>query len=41
MAKAGTAYDKMIADQVADDPIAFDVAWREVLALVQSLDIPD
>ena len=41
MAKAGTAYDKMIADQAAADPIAFDVAWREVLALVQSLDIPD
>lgn len=41
MAKSGTDYDKMIADQAAADPIAFDVAWREVLDLVQSLDIPD
>lgn len=41
MAKAGSAYDKMIADQAAAYPINFDVAWNEVLTLVQSLDIPE
>ncbi len=41
LAKAGTAYEKMMNDQAAADPIDFDIAWNEVLALVQSLDIPD
>ncbi len=41
LAKAETAYEKMMNDQAAADPIDFDIAWPEVLALVQSLDIPN
>lgn len=38
---ASKDYDKQIHEQAPHDFIPFDVAWAEVVSLVQSLDIPD
>jgi predicted nucleotidyltransferase component of viral defense system len=38
---ASVEYDRRIGEQAPDDFIPFADAWRDVLSLVQSLDIPD
>jgi hypothetical protein len=39
--KAGEEYEQRIHEQAPRDFIPFEDAWREVLSLVESLDIPD